>query len=887
MFLVTILASTAVTQSVPPARYRLATTTPAGWQGPAEKRQATKIFEATHYYLAGVPNSGYNSAPDLTSWIDLAKQYNPSIIIRLYDNLPYLSWEAVRNMLGSDASRYDAMWKFMEQNPSYFPGSRPAWHRFEDFVTHWRGDTVIIPKGFGAPRTVNGVNNLTFPQDAKAFEFCRVLVRTPSNSWQDMLASGAYISSAFTLPQSGGELYLGSYTPEDMARFTLISGASGGYSGLWEYCNAVDSNGAPVSWAALNVLQDTTNGLSQSGYVRWHPPADWKRCALRNTLRAFYVRFRVTTSGTAPVVAAYDTNTGTGGILRRAYITEITLSDGNYAWSWPGWDDANDTNGDGYVDDSEYANRVNPNCSARMKWQGRAPMFVYSIYNKGICQRPVMGPGSNPEATTSAYREFIKQTMLTNLTMRSAGGNTIDGVFLDNVIDGFWMFSLDEQYVRFQTYVQMQGGGQLYSDGRVWEYDGDTSTRQNLWKSDYVGTVVAIKQVLHPLNKFVLVNSWHKNQEPFVEVADYAFLEFIVNSQMNWATWLQRQRQVQRWSRLLARGVVMQFSYRLPSLLTNNQPANETLEMHQRDKILALATFLCFMSRDKEDSLYPWYGSWYGSGDITSGYWSAHTPSYWNYSTPPTPSTVAAYIPAAEYDIGLPTGIVPQGYSAPSGDWYGETTTNGVYVFQQGIDPVLANRSDVSQANKVYYIFARDFTSGAKVLVRPLPTVLGRDPQGQLTDYQYTLGDASAVDVPLGGSYRLLQADGTLSPQTYTTIRLRNGEAAVLVPATVTDGVSIQVSTSPRMDGRLMKLGDVITVQVTVTNNGPSRNVVIGPNLGGLPQGVIPNNFAYVANSMKINGTSVPDPNPSLIQKEVFIPSGGTVTLEFQIRFLR
>ncbi len=64
---------------------------------------------------------------------------------------------------------------------------------------------MIIPKGFGAPRTVNGVNNLTFPQDAKASEFCRVLVRTPSNSWQDMLASGAYISSAFTLPQSGGE----------------------------------------------------------------------------------------------------------------------------------------------------------------------------------------------------------------------------------------------------------------------------------------------------------------------------------------------------------------------------------------------------------------------------------------------------------------------------------------------------------------------------------------------------------------------------------------------------------------------------------------------------------------------------------------------------------
>lgn len=882
-------AANTLAQLVPPARYRLATTTPTGWQGPVAKKQATKLFESTHYHLAGVPNTGYNGAPSFSEWADLAKQNNPSILLRVYDDIAFLNWESARNMSASNASRYDAMWKFMQQNPSYFPGSRPDWHKFENFVTHWRGDTVIIPKASGGLRTVNGVSSLTFPQDAKAFEFGRVLVRSPSNAWSDMLESGQYIPSAFSLPQAGGELYLGSFTPEDMARFTLSSGASGGFAGVWEYCKEVDSSGNPTLWTALDILEDTTNGLSQSGYVRWHPPVDWKRCVLRNQIGAFYVRFRVTTSGTAPVVAAYDASTGTGGILRRAYIAEVFLSDGNYAWLWPGWDDANDVDGDGYVSDSEYANRANPNCSARMRWHARSPKFVYSIYNKSICYRPLMGPGSISGAATSPFREFMKQTVVTNMTMQSPNGTTMQVVFLDDVVDGFWQYGLDEQYIRFQTQVRLQGGTEVYSDGRVSEYDGDAITRRTLWKNDYIGTVAAIKQVLQPYNKFVLVNSWHKSQEPFVDVADYAFIEGIVTSDLNWVGWLNRQRQVQRWSRLLGRGIVMQFSYRLASLLTNNVPGNETLEMHERDKILALATFFCFMSRDKEDYLYPWYGSWYGSGDITSGYWSTHTPAYWEYTTPPTPATVAAYIPAAEHDIGIPTGVVPPGYNVPSGDWYGETTTNGLYIYQEGVDPVLANREDVSAANKKYYIYARDFTSGAKVLVRPLPAVLGIDPQGQMTNYQYTLSAASAVDVPLGGSYRLLQADGTLSSQTYTQIQLRNGEAAILVPAQQVDDPNVRTTT--RANIYTLKRGDIVTVQVTATNEGGSeaRNVIVRPQFSSLPSGRLPNNFSYIRGSMKVNGEQKPDP-PDISVIEVLVPSipaGGSVVVEFQMQFLQ
>lgn len=38
----------------------------------------------------------------------------------------------------------------------------------------------------------------------------------------------------------------------------------------------------------------------------------------------------------------------------------------------PGWDPANDANGDGYVDDAEFSARVNPAASARFRYKSRA-----------------------------------------------------------------------------------------------------------------------------------------------------------------------------------------------------------------------------------------------------------------------------------------------------------------------------------------------------------------------------------------------------------------------------------------------------------------------------------------------------------------------------------
>jgi hypothetical protein len=69
-------------------------------------------------------------------------------------------------------------------------------------------------------------------------------------------------------------------------------------------------------------------------------------------------------------------------------------------------------------------------------------------------------------------------------------------------------------------------------------------------------------------------------------------------------------------------------------------------------------------------------------------------------------------------------------------------------------------------------VYGRSY-SNALVLYKPLSYSRGGT--------NGTLADASATTYTPGGSYRLLQADGTLGP-VVTSVSLRNGEGAILVP---------------------------------------------------------------------------------------------------------
>jgi Big-like domain-containing protein len=111
----------------------------------------------------------------------------------------------------------------------------------------------------------------------------------------------------------------------------------------------------------------------------------------------------------------------------------------------------------------------------------------------------------------------------------------------------------------------------------------------------------------------------------------------------------------------------------------------------------------------------------------------------------PSTSWTGHWSPAAAVDVGAPVGAMR--------------------VFAAGFDPLSPMLN--------YKVFARDYEN-ALVLYKPLSYKSGIG--------EGTRNEQTATTHQLGGSYRRVNADGTLGP-VITSIRLRNGEGAVLIRA--------------------------------------------------------------------------------------------------------
>ncbi|HEY7154825.1 MAG TPA: Ig-like domain-containing protein [Gemmataceae bacterium] len=132
------------------------------------------------------------------------------------------------------------------------------------------------------------------------------------------------------------------------------------------------------------------------------------------------------------------------------------------------------------------------------------------------------------------------------------------------------------------------------------------------------------------------------------------------------------------------------------------------------------------------------------------------TGTAWVKSWSPPPPLFNHWSPAAAYNVGTPVGPLPDPSQIP----------------------VIATGQESDQST--YTVYERAFTgsNGQPVLVLYKPvSVLPNGGSSTLTDSE------SATTVPLGGSYYVLQADGTLSSTAVTSISLYNGEGAILVQA--------------------------------------------------------------------------------------------------------
>lgn len=187
--------------------------------------------------------------------------------------------------------------------------------------------------------------------------------------------------------------------------FTLVRGALSGWAGVWEYAAAVDTAGNPTAWKTLETLQDSTNGLKQSGSITFDPPTDWRSAALvPGGDRLFFVRFRVT-AGSAAQQPELKT------VLGRDYVQ----ANGTNAGVIPAFDYAADADHDGYLNNAEYANRA-VGMDARFVYESR---LFYPYYGQ-------MRFVTNPAA--SALRRWAA-----DYHVRLLNANPLaDGVFMDN-----------------------------------------------------------------------------------------------------------------------------------------------------------------------------------------------------------------------------------------------------------------------------------------------------------------------------------------------------------------------------------------------------------------------------------------------------------------------
>ena len=208
------------------------------------------------------------------------------------------------------------------------------------------------------------------PRNAGDAVFRRGGSTQPVNWFWGVYTGGATLTNRTSQAHAGGGVAFGSVGqsvyigyPEEFweINLALTSGASNGWSGVLEYPTAVDSAGNPTAWAPLTTLSNTTAGLTQSGQITFNPPTDWKPASIGGSAPLYYVRIRTTMAGTAPVA-----NTILGD--------DYTNSNGTTSGVIPAFDSAADTNHDGYLDPTEYANRA-PGMNARFAYQSR--LFTY------------------------------------------------------------------------------------------------------------------------------------------------------------------------------------------------------------------------------------------------------------------------------------------------------------------------------------------------------------------------------------------------------------------------------------------------------------------------------------------------------------------------------
>jgi len=169
------------------------------------------------------------------------------------------------------------------------------------------------------------------------------------------------------LGEAGESFTLGYTEKFREVNFDFRTGAQAGWRGVMEYASAVNRDGIPTQWKTLPLLSDGTSGFRTDGRMAFDPPKDWVPASIAGTDRLYYVRIRTITGTAAQAPVAMR-------ITGRDYAKH----DGNVG-TIPAFDRSADRDGDGYLNDAEYARRKS-GFDARFVYETRLTFPYYGPY---------------------------------------------------------------------------------------------------------------------------------------------------------------------------------------------------------------------------------------------------------------------------------------------------------------------------------------------------------------------------------------------------------------------------------------------------------------------------------------------------------------------------
>lgn len=562
---------------------------------------------------------------------------------------------------------------------------------------------------------------------------------------------------------AGGALFVLLSQPFDEITLDLSTGAQTGRLRI-DYPSAVDADGLVSGWSELEFVDGSEN-LSHSGILRWTPPSDWQWAALHDGSgasyghgqffgqeilagggRAYAVRLSwVDGSGTAPRLA---------NVSLRDWMPEVSPGDPSRR-TVPGWDPANDANSDGYVDDGEFAQRPNPNASARMAWESRAvPLGRMWNESSNWCSANLFRAGLRDEIAAYHAQDW---------TTRDIRGGYNDDLF---------------KTVGASNFEPLAGGAIAEHAHPVGSTDLEDAYAQRLLQTlSAIGTATG--------SPWITANVSAENL--FTDPVRHATLEAV--SALLREGYLHASQGLTGYFGLMkawdvfaaahrgTRSIVqVQNEYGRARLLRNKKKSWD----YDREALLAQ---YYLVNVPGSTYVHFWDHSFqYGSGNTAR----------WVYARSGVPKNLA-YQPTSLllHDIGAPTGGIPEGYEPM--DYMVRTSSGGDYtVIGNSLDTelvhpeLLPNGSVPVTPSGIFYL--QRAAGHPAVPTAPLEAVLARTYTKGMVVYRTDMFGASRdfmttrrVRVELPGRYRRLHRNGRRLGKCSSSLTLRGYEGAILV----------------------------------------------------------------------------------------------------------